>query len=288
MVRLMSPERSLSSEDAFAALGNEVRITILRVLIDAIESEGRYLSFTEIYERLELDSTSQLSYHLGRLTGVFVRKSSEGYALTQIGERVVRAVLSGAYSEQPSFEPTTIEGSCPSCKSTTLSAVYRNPNLTVRCDSCETTVVTYELPPAESKGRTSVEILHSCDQRRYHEYGMALRGTCPMCGGETNREIHQHDGPGSHYCIATCVRCRHQVYSPLEVRLLYHPAVISFYWEHGVDASRITAWQLFDYIENWELDVLRADPFLCQVSVAYQSDQLRTTIDESLTVSVQG
>ena len=40
------------------------------------------LSFSEIYDRGSVDSSSKLSYHLNELTGTFLRKHENGYAFT--------------------------------------------------------------------------------------------------------------------------------------------------------------------------------------------------------------
>lgn len=282
----MALEQSQSPGDAFAALGNEVRISILRTVADAVEEQGDGLRFKAIYDRVDVDSTSQLSYHLTKLDGAFLRKSDEEYALTQAGERVVRAVRSGAYDERPSFEATTIEGNCPSCGTATLSVAYRDSLLTVSCASCESPVVTYDLPPAAGEGRTTTELLHSCNRRAHHEYSTALQGTCASCGGKTTvdaRESERHDG---YTCLAECDQCGLQLFAPLEVRLFYHPAVVAFYWERGEDVSNVPLWRLPAYIGDWTISESGDGGLPCDVTVVCDGDELQTTVDEDLDVTV--
>ena len=285
----MPTDSRVAPETAFAALGNELRVAVLRVLGEFEDAgDGRGLSFTEIYDRVDIDSTSQLSYHLEKLDGVFLRSSPDGYVLTQAGDRVVRAVRSGAYTERPSFPRTALEGHCPACPSTTLVAVYHDPLLEVRCADCETTVVTYDLPPAEAADRTPMEILRSCDQRVRQEYATALQGTCATCGGRTDVSTEHREGADGHLYVAACRRCRHRVYAPVEVRLLYHPAVVSFYWDHGVDASAIPFWDLVRYLDDWHLERVATDPDRFHATVACGIDRLRLAIDDDLDVSVRG
>lgn len=282
----MSRDDGIPPEQAFSALGSELRLKILHVLAEATEAGEPELSFSEIYDGIDIDSTSQLSYHLDTLTGIFVRNSESGYALTQAGDRVVRAVRSGTYSDQPAFELTTIEGTCPYCAFTVLSAEYRDSSLAVECQSCSGRVVTYNLPPAESQGRTSVETLHSCNRRVHHEYATSLRGTCSTCGGSTKRNIETSDQSNSYICVAKCRRCRLRLFAPLEVRLLHHPAVISFYWRYGVDASTLPLWDLPSYVENWEVEAVETDPCEFRITIVHEGESLQVTVDDELHVFV--
>lgn len=279
---------SVTPEDAFAALGSERRVSILRILATAEEGGATATAFSEIYERIDIDSTSQLAYHLDKLDDVFVRKAGEGYVLTQAGDRVVRAIRSGTYTHRPRFERTTLEGHCPTCGPATLTAAFRDPFLPVECDACGTAVVTYDLPPAESNDRTAMEVLQACDRRVHHEYAMAIQGSCPLCSGSTDVSVRQHDrGDESRwYCVARCEQCSNQVYAPIEVRLISHPSVVSLYWAHGVDVTSIPFWEIRASFECWETEVLATDPFQCQVTVRYQGDERRLRLDESLHVTV--
>ncbi|MFC7095709.1 DUF7351 domain-containing protein [Halobaculum marinum] len=278
--------QATTAEDAFAALGSEPRLTVLRHLADAELDGDSALTFTELYDRFEMDSTSRLSYHLDQLTDVFVQKTDDGYSLTPAGDRVVRAVLSGTFSEQASFEPTTVDGKCPSCGHTQLGARYQDRLLTVRCPSCETTVVTYDLPPSGTKHRSAMEVLRSCNRRVHHEYAVALRGTCAQCGGPTEVTIEESDGISRFTCVTDCTQCRMRLFAPLEARLLHHPAVVSFYWQCGIDIVDIELWNLATYLEQWETEYLDGEEFRCAVTVTHGSETLRTVVDADLDVTI--
>lgn len=71
------PEDSgLPPDEAFAVLGDESRIDILKSLGEANDQ----LSFSELYERVDTPDSGQFSYHLDKLLGHFVRKTDDGYA----------------------------------------------------------------------------------------------------------------------------------------------------------------------------------------------------------------
>lgn len=282
----MATDDSTAPGDAFAALGSEPRLAILRTVADAVEGGASGLGFTEIYDRVGIGSTSQLSYHLTRLEGRFLRQTDDRYALTQAGDSVVRAVRSGAYSETPAFEPTDVEGDCPSCGTATLTASFRDPMLAVACDTCAATVATFDLPPSASNGRTNREILASCNRRAHHEYSAALQGTCSTCGGKTDVDVREGDGPIAYTCVARCSQCRLRLFAPLEVRLLYHPGVVAFYWEHGVDVSNVPFWQLPTYVDDWTVDCGDGDPLPCEITVVHEGAHLRAAVDEALDVTI--
>lgn len=282
----MSGDDGADSERAFSALGHEIRLEILNVLADAAESGEPALTFSAVYDRVDIDSTSQLSYHLDPLVGLFVRDTEDGYGLTQAGDRVVRAIRSGMYADRPSFEPTTLDGRCPYCDATVLTAAYRESALAVECDTCGGRVVTFDLSPAESRERTSIETLHSCNRRAHHEYATSLQGTCPTCGGSTDIDIESNDTPDSYSCVSTCRHCGLRLFAPLEVRLLHHPAVVSFYWAHGIDAATLPLWDLPQFVREWEVDALATDPYEFRVTVVHEGESIQLTVDADLQVAV--
>ncbi|WP_227376931.1 winged helix-turn-helix domain-containing protein [Haladaptatus halobius] len=81
-------ERTEDATDALEALGNEIRMSILRELADADGS----LSFTELRKRVGLRDTGKFNYHLTKLCEYFVRQTETGYELGHAGTRVITAV----------------------------------------------------------------------------------------------------------------------------------------------------------------------------------------------------
>lgn len=272
--------------DAFAALGSERRISILRALAEAAEAEEAELSFTGLYDRLAIDSTSQLSYHLDQLTDGFVRKSGDTYTLTQAGERVLRAIRSGTYDTEPVFDPITVEGACPSCESSTLSVSYGDRLLTVACADCDATVVTYDLPPSATVDRTSEEILASCDLRARNDLSVALEGTCPTCGGVMAVSVEATDGPAEHTCRTDCEQCGLRLFAPLAARLLSHPGVVAFFWKHDVDVMDWPFWRLLSLIEGWEVTPDGPESVPCTVTVRHDGEELVARVEADLTTTI--
>lgn len=56
----------LTPEEAFAVLGNEIRVDILRALWEA----GEPLAYSELQERIGVCDSGRFNYHLRKLVGV--------------------------------------------------------------------------------------------------------------------------------------------------------------------------------------------------------------------------
>lgn len=202
----------LSPDDAFAALSNEQRVRILRELGDA----GSPLAFSELYDRLPVDDTARFNYHLGELRGHFVRKTADGYALDHPGQRVVEAIRSGAVTDDPEIERTTVDDRCPTCESP-LEVQWLDGSVEVFCSVCESRwdrshgrvggpgevesgyLGRLPFPPAGLRDRTPTEVLRAAHTWTNLELLAVGSGICPRCAAAVETELDacpDHDGDG--------------------------------------------------------------------------------------------
>lgn len=124
-------DTALAPDQAFAALGNETRIEILRALGDVEQP----LSFSELHDRIEMRDSSQFNYHLEKLVGHFVRKSEAGYALRRAGRRVIEAVLSGAVTQAPVVGRTEVDHPCHLCGAP-IEVTFHEERVELYCTTC--------------------------------------------------------------------------------------------------------------------------------------------------------
>src|SRR5215472_6134006 len=82
----MDPKFDERRAEFFEALGHPTRIRILQFL-----AEGEQ-SFSELKRKLEIDSSGNLSFHLGKLASLVKTNSDGNYALTDDGKEAVRVV----------------------------------------------------------------------------------------------------------------------------------------------------------------------------------------------------
>ncbi|MFB6140256.1 MAG: ArsR family transcriptional regulator [Halosimplex sp.] len=98
--------------DAFAVLGDETRLSILRTLADADEPRP----FSRLRERAGVRDSGCFSCHLRRLCEYFVRETSGGYELAHAGSRVVSATEGRADDVTEGSRASAAEtDECPVC-----------------------------------------------------------------------------------------------------------------------------------------------------------------------------
>jgi len=303
----------LSPDDAFAVLGNETRMEILRTLGEA---DGA-LSFSELRDRVGMRDSGQFNYHLDKVQDHFVTLTDDGYRLRQAGNRVIQAVLSGALTEAPVLEPTEIDSPCIYCGASTVVSV-REGHVRHYCSECSGTYGTATLPPVSSgengtreqveddelgylggmvfppagiQGRTPTEVFEAGFLWATLELLATGRGVCPRCSAPIERSLRiceEHDTGGrvcercgnrhAVICRARCPNCTQSSHVPFVLLCLSDPDVLAFVTDHGLDP--LQEWSALE----WTEEVERTDPFEAQFACSIDDDVLGFTVDDSLEV----
>lgn len=292
---------SLDPDEAFAALGNETRMEILRTLGDADET----LSFSDLYDRVDVRDSGQFTYHLDKLVGHFVRKTDEGYQLRQSGIRVVEAVLSGAITDTSVLDPRVIDFSCPYCGGP-VEISYQEERLLHRCRECpgeigggtlpEGTFELGYLPPAGLEERTPEELVSASATWAVTERVAMSNGVCPRCGGVVDHSVRVCEDHSSETICDVCKRrravfadskcrnCPHEKGGVFPRLLLSEPRFRAFFDSRGIDVFGLE----FDHWEwfiSYDEEVLGTEPFEARFTFTIDEDTIRLTVDESLEVT---
>ncbi|PSQ18230.1 hypothetical protein BRD00_05685 [Halobacteriales archaeon QS_8_69_26] len=301
----------LSPDEAFAVLGNEIRMGILRALADA---DGP-LPFSELRERVGTRDSGQFNYHLGKLTGHFVRQTEEGYDLRRAGDRVIQAVLSGAITDAPVLDPVEVEDPCIHCGAPTVVG-FREGYVRHYCTECTGTYGEVEvpvgaagedqadgdgeelgflgrmaLPPAGVQGRTPTELVETTSVWGILDFLAVARGLCPRCSAPVERAVStckDHGTAGqvcdrcdNRYAViqrTRCTNCPYDSRAPFVLFCLAAPTVLAFLGERGVDP--LTDWTAVD----WTEDVEGTDPFEARFTCTVDGDAITLTVDDGLEV----
>lgn len=299
---------TLSPDEAFAALGNDTRIQILRTLGTAEEP----LAFSELFERVDYEDSSNFGYHLDQLVGHFVSKSEAGYDLWQAGQRVVESVLSGAITDDPVVAPTTIDDPCPFCASD-IQVAYQQERVEFHCTECpgigaggykEPATDRFDdhgslghllLPPAGIQDRTPLDVVAAAEHWTATQAYALARGVCPRCSARItfSPEVCEDHAAGDGRCgqcdlryavqfLAQCTNCPFEMGAPVAMFLGKHAAVMGFMIEHEIDptASEGYSFAVFEAEES----IRSTDPLEVRLSYAVDSDRLTVTVDETLAV----
>ncbi|QLG51060.1 ArsR/SmtB family transcription factor [Natrinema halophilum] len=279
--------------DAISSLGNAHRLEILLAL-DKVDQEHQKpwhtMSFTELYNAVNVDSSSQFSYHLDRLDGQFVRETPDGYRLTYSGHKIVRAILSDLYESTSTFDDRDVAGVCLSCEEASLLATLDAEQFRIRCTSCEAILVTDFFPQSQTRGRTSAEIIESFGYRIWSMYVQLRGGICPECFGpiDTDVDVYEYDGKSIYLHVNSCRECRHRISLPIEVAVAFHPAVRYLFWKHDISLLDVPLWEFFEYLTAGVIvtDIVSDDPFVASFEITLADESLSFTMDDTTTVSL--
>ena len=287
-----------TAAEAFSLLADDTRIDVLTAVAEAqserdgAEAGPAVLRFSELYDRVDVDGTSKLSYHLGELTGTFLRKQDEGYAFTHAGERLVRFVLSGNYGEPERFDSVAVDGTCLHCGVDALRASIDDQFFFVRCGECERPVTAYHVSPAQTRDAAGEEIVERIVDRQTAELELARRGTCPECAGRLSITVEAVPPEAGfdaldYVAIGECTACMRRVSSPLPLWVAYHPAAVAFHWEAGVDVTASGGWELVGHLrtDHWTAERTATDPAEFEVVHLRGADELRLCLDATATVT---
>ncbi|MCU4744334.1 DUF7351 domain-containing protein [Natronoglomus mannanivorans] len=311
---------TLSPEAAFAVLGNETRFTILQTLwelyepddpanvvkfSDLYDSEDT-VTFSDLYDRVGYGDSGNFNYHLEKLVGHFVRRTEDGYELTQAGLEIAQAVIAGTVRECPSIDTATIDEGCPRCGAPIVSD-YENHHLAVSCSRCSGiwqdstgehgVLFTLPFPPTGLSGRTAEEAFHATLAYNLNRIRSFIDGVCPNCSSavEESLDVCTTHEPGDEGGCPRCNRqhaievseicrqCKTVARGPLTIAILAAPVVTAFYYDHGVE-HRFASWETFRRAQTVDEEILETDPLRVRLTVTVEGDTLRLTLDETLNV----
>jgi hypothetical protein len=215
-----------SAGDAFATVGNEHRVAILRALLEATRRSdvATPTSFSTLRSLSGIEVSAQFSYHLDELVGRFVRRTDDGYEFRYAGWKVATALVAGTYTDSGEFGPTAVDGACPHCDARALEAAYSQEWLSVTCTACDRRLTRYPFPPGATADRSVEAVLSAYDRRVRSHVALAGDGVCPECAGPTTGRLLS-DGRARFECD----RCGNRLTCAAGAVLLSDPETMAFY-----------------------------------------------------------
>ncbi|KTG08363.1 hypothetical protein AUR64_19210 [Haloprofundus marisrubri] len=287
-----------TASDAFARLGNEMRLHAIRTVAEADHPP----TFTDLFEASDADTTAGFAYHLRQLSGHYVEKVRETYRLTYAGRQVARALPSGEYTRRIDRDPESFAGACPVCDAETLTVAAVDNHVSVACTDCETNLLTLPFPPSGVRDRPTEELLAAFDS--YHRRRLALvgDGVCPDCAGSAvgrieyadpeavpnspaDADADSDDADDEAHARPTlaieCERCPFEMSVPVTLGVVDHSEVVAFYADHG---ERLADRPLWNLGSEWREAVLSADPWCVRVTTRLDDEELQLLVGDGPTV----
>jgi len=299
--------------DAFQRVSDETRLAILLALWEAYEpfADDNTLSFSELLDRVDYDTSGNFSYHLEKLEGHFVESTSDGYRLKQTGHKIVRAVIAGTGSTDDTLSPTEIGFDCAICGEL-LAITYEKEQLYTVCTGCEGrfatdeekppgTIMGFAFDPAGLSRPSAEDIFAASVFRAMQKFTMQMGGLCPDCSGSVDGSIHVCEDHESDGICPNCGRrdriqarwvctvCKNAGHGPPGPNLVLHPRVVAFYADHGLDigysaSDYASIVRVLKAMSEHQQELVSTDPLRVRVTIPYGGDQLRMIIDEAMNI----
>lgn len=302
--------------DAFGLLGNQTRLAIMLALWEAYDprAEANAVAFSELRDRVGIRQGSQFNYHLDKLVGTFVRKTDDGYELRRSGRMLVQSIIAGIGFEEPAFEPTEIDAACKFCGAPTEIS-YENVYVYQSCTDCQGvtgiggehpdgSLVAWTFEPTGLADRSAEEVSAASTVKTFSRIALRFQGICPACSGpvEWSLEIcEDHDPAADEACLdcgrrkailarEICSVCKSSGAGPPGIKVLLHPAVVSFFYQRGMEVGFTGSTDFEDVVRTLELaesfdeEVVSADPARIRVTIAHDGDELHLLLDEEMSV----
>lgn len=303
----------LSPDRAFAILGNNTRLEILKALwkagahheFDDIDDAATTISFSELQRLVDIQDNGQFNYHLSQLIPSFVRRSEEGYRLSGAGKRVFQAIIAIS-GEQDQDAPTDLETPCPVCGGG-LTAVYEDQWLRVMCTICDGnfgnaapdgTIFHSSFPAAGLSKRTRDEAYSTGKYRCMLDLAYLMRGICPQCASVVTSSVsacEAHDASGARSCTICgthfvawgdlrCETCRFAKRLPIELCAMGLTPVITFLYDQDIDVLSPSFRELGEVMTTRFDTVITQDPLRITIAIRGDADDLTLTFDRQLSI----
>ncbi|MEF8826341.1 MAG: helix-turn-helix domain-containing protein [Halapricum sp.] len=302
------------ASEAFDLLGNETRLSILLAIWEEQVplADDNAVPFSRIFDRVDLDDRGNVSYHLEQLEEQFITQHTErgGYELLIPGLKLVRTIVAGTGVTDATLEPTEIDQPCPLCGAPT-EITYREGVVFLICNECEGAAPGkadidgalngFYLEPAGLSDWSPEQLYAASIITALQQARSLFNGVCPTCSGRVDGQLDccpDHDPTdGCEQCgtlVGTFARfqcrvCKFFGFPNPGWLPLFHPAVISFYDDHGI-STRVqaddveSARRVYSLIYDHEWERLSEDPPRIAVTASRDDEEIRLTFDETVSV----
>jgi hypothetical protein len=317
------PDLEFDPTATFELLADETRFDILASLAQAPydEYEGT-LTFSELWRRTDVDDSGRFNYHLDKLVGPFIRQTDDGYQLTHLGRISYRLTASELFVRNDRAEETSrwcpktngedsdvdaaggtsgnadtdadadadghqLPDDCPNCGSS-LVATFDGDTYVVRCRECGLLGSSGELPRSAIDHHDREDLPDVFARYMRRSLVMLNDGLCRWCTSplETTVEPAPDDRwPLADWVVSRkCTHCGSFARTTLGEAVQFHPAVVSFYDDHGVDIAATPCWRVDLTVGAVDVDVHGEEPWRGSLRVERSGDVLTLEIDDDASV----
>jgi len=287
---------SAVAEDAFALLGHEIRLDILRALFDRYEPidptsgpelrDRRTLSYAELMDATGVQDSGKFNYHLEKLRGAYVEAVDGEYVPTAGAIALYEAMIANRPTESVPAD-VTVEATCPNCDAD-LHGEYEQEFLTVECPACDIFWgATYRFPKHGVAVREGVDVYEALYDRMMYHVGLARTGQCPSCAGITGVTLPRDrlDGEATPTVEMTCGTCSWLATVDVISALQFEPRVTSALVEIGVPREETSSLRATERVLPAVTGRVESrEPFSATVTVPHEGAIAEISVGEGLEV----
>jgi DNA-binding transcriptional ArsR family regulator len=248
----------------------------------------------------------------------------DAYEITYAGVVVYQTLVRGTFDHRVEVAPFDTGIDCHECPGSYEASYSATSLFTLECPDCESRLYFAHFPPRGLEERTRAEFLEAVDQWIRKDVTVFARGLCPFCSGDVDTSLVLNDEadpiesglePASDapaerensdtalpdrtqddhhlprderplvgYVRYNCRRCKAQIFSTIGMHLLSHPAVVSFYDDHGIDLRREPLWDIDFAASSGNTSLRSRDPPRVVITVEAGDDRLGLVLDETASV----
>lgn len=304
----------LTPDEAFAVLGNEIRLDIIRVLwnadaaheYDDVSDTAETISYSELRRRVGVDDNGKFNYHLSQLVSHFIRKAADGYRLSGAGKEIARTVIAVSGPEDVEYS-ADFEHDCPVCTAP-LTAEYEDQWLRISCTGCnglfgdkapDGAIFFTNYPAAGLMDRSPNEAFETGFYRCMLDITYMMRDVCRECAGSITASISvcdDHQTQGDDPCITCgtrfsvwgelrCKTCGFAKRLPVEAFFMGLTPVIGFLNDLGIDILAPSFDVVVDLLQNRFRISVDESPFRVIAAIEGKEETLRVSLDEDMYVT---
>ncbi len=303
----------LSPDEAFTILGNDIRLDIIQALwaaeatytYDDVSDTVQTVPFSDLRRQVDIADNGRFNYHLSQLTPYFVRKTPDGYRLSNAGKQIARTVI--AVSGEADIDFTSeLAHPCPLCEAPT-TITYEDQWLRIKCTECDGlfgeetpdgAIFFSSYPAAGIRDRPLREALATGFYRCMLDITYLMRDICRECAGSISASLsicpdhHPQPGDGCETCGTRfpvwadqrCDSCGFAKRLPIEAFILGVTPVIGFLDEEGIDVLAPTVTEIIEILHTQVQTTVTDDPLEVSVTIQGTSGAMTVTVNQDLDV----
>jgi hypothetical protein len=303
----------VSADEAFAVLGNEIRLEVIRVLWRADAAHeyddgsdiAETISYSELQKEVGIEDNGKFNYHLSRLAPHFVRRTNDGYRLSSAGKQIARTVIAVSGTDHLDFS-SELETDCPLCGGH-VAATYEDQWLRIRCtereglfgDEAPTgTLFLTSYPAAGLTARNTEKALEAGLYRCALDITYMMHDICRECAGHISASVtvcDTHDSRGNQPCASCgtpfpvwadlrCDTCGFAKRLPVEMFVTGLTMITGLTDNHEPDIHSLSFDDAIDLLQRRVETSVSKDPLRICITINVATTPFTITLDDDMNV----